>query len=180
MIPDPILTAKYWQWILGIPKDENPLATGKTNNDKFLALPCTGGGEDCDRTLGLSEGDMARSILIPIYCAEYCTAEVIDHNPTDQRLLQILRDDVCSPLFMECVLDEQPLEPYYIESPPFEITVPYDNMLDGNPPAGTYRAIAAGYWHLLSPLPRGKHLVRFGGTGRNGFHTKVQYTIDTP
>ena len=42
-------TARYWQWIYSKPKEENPLKTGEVNNDEFLCLPCTGGGESCDR-----------------------------------------------------------------------------------------------------------------------------------
>ena len=37
--------------------------------------------------------------------------------------------------------------------------------------------LSAGYWCKLGPLPPGIHNVRFGGTGWNGFHTKVEYKI---
>lgn len=178
MIPDPNSTAKYWQWILAKSRDENPLVNGEINIDKFIALPCTGGGEDCGRVVDLFEENAYKNILIPIYCAEYCTAEISDPQPTDQKILQTLRADVCSPVFMECVVDGHRVEPYYVESAPFDIIVPANNMLDGNPPAGTYRAMAAGYWHLLKPLPSGKHVITFGGTGKNGFHTKVQYILN--
>ena len=178
MIPDPRWTVRYWQWVLSNSRPNNPLVTGRVNDDVFLALPCTGGGEDCNRILNLSGMDRLKDILIPVYCAEYSTAEIPHLNPTVQNLLQSVRDDVTSPIDMECVVDGSQLESHYIETSPFEISVPDNNLLDENPPKGTYLAIAAGYWHKLSPLAVGRHVVRFGGTGRNGFHTKVQYTIN--
>ena len=47
--------------------------------------------------------------------------------------------------------------------------------------AGIYRAMCAGYWMKVKPIQRRDNLIiQFGGTGRNGFHTKVRYTIEIP
>ena len=82
---------------------------------------------------------------------------------------------------MEVSVNSKPLTPYYVETEPFEVTVPANHMLENEEaPPGTYRAIAAGYWHKLKPLTSGKHVVIFGGTGENGFHTKVAYEINVP
>jgi hypothetical protein len=78
---------------------------------------------------------------------------------------------------MEVSLDGMPLMPYYIETEPFEVTVLASHVLENeNAPAGTYRAIACGYWHKLKSLHSGRHLIKFGGA-KNGFYTKVMYEI---
>ena len=169
-------TAKYWQWVLSSPKEENPLTTGNINNDEFLSLACTGGGEDCGRKLDLSEEDAKKEILVPVFASEYCTGELI--NGTDQELLERVRK-VTIPLQMELSVNSKPLTPYYVETEPFEVTVPANHILENEKAQpGTYRAIACGYWHKLKPLATGKHTIIFGGTGRNGFHTKVAYEIN--
>jgi hypothetical protein len=174
--PPPDWTAKYWQWVLSFPNEDNPLNTGKINNEEFVSLPCTGGGEDCSRRLDLSVDDAKKDILIPVFASEYCTAEVA--NGTDQQLLEKVRS-VTTPVHIEVSVDGKPLTPFYIETEPFEVTVPANHVLENDKaPSGTYRAVACGYWHKLKPLPAGKHLIKFGGTGGNGFHTKVAYEIN--
>ena len=59
------------------------------------------------------------------------------------------------------------------------MTFPPDNVLDV--PAQTSRVVSDGYWALLAPLKRGKHVVTFGGSVRltetASFTTRVTYTI---
>ncbi len=170
-------TSKYWQWILSIPREENPLKTGNINDDEFISLPCTGGGEDCGRKLNLSYGDVEKDILIPVFTAEYCTGEVL--NGSDEQLLQKAREE-STPIHMEVSVDGHPLMPYYIETEPFQVTVPDNHALENESAlAGTYRAVACGYWHKLKPLSSGKHIIKFGGA-KNGFYTKVLYEINVP
>jgi len=169
-------TAKYWQWVLSFPKEENPLKTGNISNSEFLSLPCTGGGEDCSRKLDLSKEDAKKDILIPVFASEYCTAEVL--NGTDSELLKQARE-VTIPQRMELSIDDKELTPFYVETEPFDITVPANHMLENeNAAPGTYRAVACGYWYKLKTLPTGKHIILFGGTGKNGFHTKVVYEVN--
>jgi len=169
-------TIKYWQWIYSKPRDQNPLITGIINCDNFICLPCTGGGEDCGRRITLSGDDAEKDILIPVFASEYCTAEVI--NGTDKDLRAMARA-MSAPVVMEASLDSIPLVPHYVESKPFNIEVPSNHSLENrNAVAGTYRAISCGYWHRLKPLPKGKHVIRFGGSASNGFYTKVSYEVD--
>jgi hypothetical protein len=169
-------TVKYWQWILSIPRKENPLNTGNINDGEFLCLPCTGGGEDCGRRLDVSGQDARKDILIPVFTSEYCTGEMI--NATDDQLRQKARL-MATPVHMQVSVNDKPLIPYYIETEPFEVTVPSNHILDNiYAPAGRYRAISCGYWHKLKSLPSGRHLIKFGGTGLNNFHTKVVYDIN--
>jgi hypothetical protein len=168
-------TSKYWQWVLSLPKEQNPLNTGNINNDEFICLPCTGGGEDCGRRLNLSCDDAKKDVLIPIFTAEYCTGEVL--NGTDDQLREKAREE-STPIHMEISVNGNPLIPYYVETEPFEVTVPANHVLENqNAPEGKYRSVSCGYWYRLKPLPIGKHLIKFGGA-KNGFYTKVMYEIN--
>jgi hypothetical protein len=161
-------------------KPLNPLKTGEVNQDDFLMLPCTGGGEDCSRTFNLSLQDTTKPILVPVFCCEYSTAEA-KVNSTDDDLATLARNDSGSPTDMECSINGNPLQPHYVETKPFKITVPNNHILDDkSAPAGTYTAVSAGFWHLLKPLPPGTYKVRFGGSNKEGFHTKVEYVLNVP
>jgi hypothetical protein len=168
-------TIKYWQWIYSKPKDKNPLKNGNIYCDDFIGLPCTGGGEDCGRKITLSGKDAEKDILIPVFASEYSTAEV--KNAADEDLRSMARE-MSRPVTMEVSLDSVPLIPYYVESKPFNLRVPSNHSLESTEAeAGTYSAVSCGYWHKLKPLPKGKHIIRFGGSGRNGFFTKVLYEL---
>ena len=167
---------RYWQWIYSKPKEENPLKTGEVNNDEFLCLPCTGGGESCDRILDIRGENSRKRILVPIFASEYSAAEVL--NATDEQLRRRARA-ISTPIEIEISLDGKALHSFYVESEPFYITVPSNHSLENaEAPAGTYRAISCGYWHVLKPLPIGTHIVKFGGSAANGFYTKVKYKIN--
>lgn len=171
---------KYWQWIYSYSQGNSPLETGiisnqKSNGIEFLCFPCTGGGEDCSRTITISGDDTKKDILIPVFAAAYNSAE-LRQELTQKELLDKARDDVTNPLLLEITLDNKPLTPHYVESLPFKV-VPLKNSLNG----ASHReliTLSAGYWYKLGPLPSGKHIVRFGGTGQNLFHTRVQYSIN--
>ena len=171
-------TAKYWQWIYSKPKDRNPLRTGEISIEEFMSLPCTGGGEDSGRKVTLSERDSHKDILIPVFASEYCTGEL--PGASDDELLRMARS-LSKPEEMEVTLDGTPLTPHYIETDPFEISVPNNHMLENEKAApGFYRAIACGYWCKINGLAKGKHLIKFGGSGSNGFFTRVVYEISVP
>jgi hypothetical protein len=179
-IPSEEQTSRYWQWIYSFPKNSNPLRTGEVNKGDYIMLPCTGGGEDCNRHLDLRLDDTSKSVLIPVFCCEYSTAEV-GEEASVQDLLETARDDSRYPTKLECVVDGVEIKPHYVESKPFKITVPAHHMLDNkNAPPGTYTAISAGYWCLLHPLVPGQHRLKFGGSNKYGFNTKVEYVLNVP
>jgi hypothetical protein len=183
--PSPLseLCAEYWQWIYSIPKGQNPLDTGQVSTDKeeFICLPCTGGGEDCSRKYNVSEQDANKDILVPVFTVTWSTAEA-----QEQQLLALAREDVRDAQELVISVDGKTLTPEYVETRPFDVQIPTNFRFDGpeyNNPSniqpGRYKAISAGYWYRLKPLPKGEHVVRFGGTGHdNFFHTKVQYTLN--
>jgi hypothetical protein len=172
-------TSAYWQWILSIPRGENPLTTGApSQKGNFIALPCTGGGEDCGRSLNVAPEDSKKDILIPVFTCAYTTAEL--SNATPEQLLYEARCDVANPVNLEAVLDGNPLDIDYVETSLFEIRVPSGNIMDGDIPSGVYEAVSTGYWAKVERLSGGNHTITFGGTGRNGFHTRVRYVLNIP
>ncbi len=124
--------------------------------------------------------DRKKDILIPVFCCEYSTAED-GINSTPEDLLRMARDDSDSPIEMEYFLDGVDLKPHYVETGPFNISVPSNHLLTNeNADPGTHTAVTVGYWHLLKPLPPGKHKLRFGGINKQGFHTKIECIVNVP
>jgi hypothetical protein len=106
-------------------------------------------------------------------------------NASDEKLLSQAKDDVRDPKHLELHIEDQSipnLEQFYVEAGPFAIKLPPSHILDDDTiMAGTYRAMCAGYWMKLKPAQGQDNLVvQFGGTGRNGFHTKVRYRLKMP
>jgi hypothetical protein len=57
------------------------------------------------------------------------------------------------------------LQGYRIQSPPFNFTLSYNNIL-GMPANTTTEAVADGYWVFLKPLSPGVHKIIFKGEVR--------------
>jgi hypothetical protein len=183
--PHPYETAEWWRWILSYSKANNPLnGADVAQNLPFICLSCTGGGEDTGRKIQIRREDAEKSILIPVFTSEYSTAEM-GMNASDEKLLSQAKDDVKDPKHLELVIEDQSvpnMEQFYVEAGPFAVKLPPNHILDDETiTPGTYRAMCAGYWMKLKPIHGQDNLViQFGGTGRNGFHTKVRYTIEMP
>jgi hypothetical protein len=172
--------SKYWQWIYSSDADKSPLKTGTTsyqshNGEDFLCFPCTGGGENCNRSETITAENSKKDILIPVFTAAYNGGELGQTLSRDE-LLEKAKDDVREPILLEITVDNVPLTPHYVESLPFRVKVP-NNHDTSRGDESQYITLSAGYWCRLRPLLPGVHKVRFGGTGRNLFHTKVEYKI---
>jgi hypothetical protein len=188
--PSPDETAIWWCWVLSIPKPDNPLRGGsitKNQDQPFLCLACTGGpgctggGEDHNRIFNMKAVDAGKDILVPIFSTEYSTAE-LGANATHDQLLSHAREDVNNAL-LELIIDSVPLqslEQYYVESGPFQVYLPPNHILENNIAPGTYQAACAGYYLKLNHFPSGRHMIKFGGTAQNGFHTSVTYVMNSP
>ena len=181
--PEPYETAKWWQWVLSFDKANNPLNGANANQDlPFLCLACTGGGEDIGRKLQVRTKDAGKDLLIPIFTSEYSTAE-LGSAASDEELLSQAKDDVKDPKHLELIIEGNPilpLEQFYVEAGPFTIQLPPDHILyDERIMPGKYRAMCAGYWMKVNSFQgRDNVVIQFGGTGRNGFHTKVRYKVE--
>ena len=181
-------TAEWWDWLLTIPKSNNPLITGdiaQAQNHSFLCTACTGpfaSVEDHNRHFKMSTEEAMKPIMIPMFVAEQSEAEF----GADAQLLNGARQDVANITELELKVDNNDIvtlknsQQFYVESKePFYVDLPENNVLDVQ--GGRTKMLSAGYWAKLEPLDSGKHTIRFGGTGGTGeFHTKVTYTIEVP
>jgi hypothetical protein len=174
-------TAEWWKWILSCPAKSNPLKGFDFSYEHLpsIYLSCTGGGEDISRTIRIPMG-ITKDVLVPIFTSEYCTGE-LGAASTDADLLEAARDDVKDPIELGLNIDGtevNSLSDLYLEYGPFYVTLPPGHILGNTVSAGKYRAYCAGYWLKLDSFSDdGSHSITFGGTGRNGFHTKVGYSV---
>jgi hypothetical protein len=179
-------TAKWWQWAESIPTEINP-QLDETGEDCAQAQNQTGpvwfltgtSGGSVERTCTIPAG---KAILIPVLN----TINIRAASETDEELLAGAKSLTDSVTILEFSIDGVPLQDiwnYRIQSPFFDVTLPTDNVFGIS--AGTYRAVADGYWVFLQPLPPGQHEIRLRGAMGNptaispipSFETAVTYHL---
>jgi hypothetical protein len=158
-------TAKWWQWVLGIPKSESPVIdnTGKNSAKNqmgpvwFLAGTLQGQAE---RSCTIPS---AKAILFPVINFEASVAE--GDGTTEEELAARAKlemdqiTDIRATISGSNIAYE--LKHYRIKSPLFNVTLPDDNVL--GLPAQTTKMISEGYWLFLRPLEPGDYsLYSFG------------------
>jgi hypothetical protein len=159
-------TAKWWQWGYSVPKDINPAYddTGKNCAQKqngpvwFLAGTY---GHAVNRKCNIPVG---KAILFPILNSECSFAEFQKLRTLSElrTCAKTIQDQVSS---LKASVDGRPipsLQEYRIQSPPFNFTLPGNNIL-GLPANVATQAIADGNWVFLKPLSPGSHKITFGG-----------------
>lgn len=161
-------TARWWQWAYSIPRDIHPAYddTGKyctiEQNGPVWFFPGTY-GKPVVRECTIPHG---MAILFPILNSECSFAEF-----PELKTLQQLHN--CAKTFQDQVIQlqasidgvdipESELEKYRIQSPPFNFTLPKDNIL-GLPANTSTQGIADGNWVFLKPLSPGIHEIKFKG-----------------
>lgn len=173
--------ARWWQWALSIPVDQNPLldptgedcAVGQSGRVWFLAG--TFGGGSATRTCTVPAG---KALFFPIVNAVFVATEP---GETEEIAHEVLREHIdrvdVGTLAVE--LNGVPipnLGSYRAHSPTFSVVFPEDNLFGA--PAGFYPIAAAdGYWIMLAPLPPGTHTLHFRGVLPNGTLLDVTYTL---
>ena len=159
-------TAKWWQWGYSIPKNINPAYddTGKNCAQKqngpiwFLAGTY---GHAVNRKCDIPAG---KAILFPILNSECSFAEFPKLKSLSElrTCAKTIQDQVSS---LKASVDGIPipsLQEYRIQSPPFNFTLPQNNIL-GLPANVSTQAIADGNWVFLKPLSPGSHKITFRG-----------------
>jgi hypothetical protein len=177
--PSSDLTTEWWQWIMSIPEEENPV-TDKTGEDcsqgdfgDTFFLAGTDGGR-AKRDCTTSEG---QSILIPISIG-LCTKETL--SETETSLNALCSSFLDQPKSLKLIIDGQQIEnlqDYRVKVSSF-FTV---DALEGNIvglEAGSYQAVSDGYWVLIEggDLPAGEHTIEFVGK-LHGFKVSVTYEL---
>jgi hypothetical protein len=174
-------SAKWWQWVLSLPQDINPLVdqTGEhcaqAQSGPVWFLAGTFGGS-VERTCTIPEG---KAILFPILNSGNVKT---DPSETEEDLRVTTKEAVDNPAILEASIDGVPLhnlQNYRAESPLFNVTLPEGNIF-GVPELNS-EAVSDGYWIMLQPLPVGDHSVNFRGAdtaaAAGGLVTEVTYKL---
>jgi hypothetical protein len=176
-------TAKWWQWALSTPQDNNPIndKTGKSCalNQKgpvWFLTGTTGGSvvRECNIPAG-------RAILLTPLNIE-CSYAEFPALKTEKELRDCAKWPGAS---VEVTIDGlkiQNLDKYETQSPIFNVVLPQNNLFGA--PAGPTQAVSGGWWILLKPLSPGKHTIHASGnvidnptTGTQSFATELTYHL---
>ena len=162
--------AKWWQWALSIPADQNPVTdptgqfAGVGQSGPVWFLAGTFGG-DAARTVTIPPG---KSIFIPVYNWIFGSG-VFDCEPTipgvpcdvptlQERAAQYTTNAVLVEAWIDGVQVNNIRAYRGISPKPFPITVPDANVI--GIAAGTYYPqVADGYWLMLTPFAPGPHTI---------------------
>lgn len=188
MEPARQLTSRWWQWVLSIPPEDNPLldTTGEScqegdMGDVFFLVGTVGGS--VERECTISEG---QEILIPIFNS-ICFDLPGGFDPDLPGQFSRPRGPDSCEEQVESFIDQasnleltidgvsiENLEDFRVQSNPFPIKLPEDNII--GLPSGTYFGISDGYWVIVESLPEGEHTIEFGGQAP-GFTVDVTYHL---
>lgn len=172
-------TARWWEWVLSIPKTDNPLVdeNGRNcaNNQSgpvwFLAGTLKGPAE---RSCTIAAD---KAILFPVINFEASVAE--GDGTTDEELAaraEFEMDQITNMHAMISGTNVNELKQYRIQSPPFDVTLPPDNVLGLQ--AQTTKMISEGYWLFLKPLKPGKYdLNSFGSCLAGRIKIGISYNL---
>jgi len=172
-------TAKWWQWVLSIPKSENPLIDDTGENSAknqsgpvwFLAGTLKGPAE---RTCTIPAD---RAILFPVINVEASVAE--GDGTTEEELAARVKfemDQITDIRAMISGTNVNELKQYRIQSPLFDVTLPVNNVLGLS--AQTTEMMSEGFWLFLKPLEPGKYdLNSFGSCLAGRIKIGVSYHL---
>jgi len=159
-------TARWWQWGYSIPKNINPAydntgkncAQGQSGPVRFLAGTY---GHSVERVCTVPAG---KAILFPILNSECSFAEFPKLKTLSELRMcaKTIQDQVTTLMASVDGLPILQLQQYRIQSPPFNFTLPHNNIL-GMPANTTTQAVADGNWVFLKPLSPGVHTIVFKG-----------------
>jgi hypothetical protein len=148
---------KWWMWHISLPKEGHPFITpnlvncpvGKSGQVSFLTHSLEG---ESHYTCIIPAG---HAVLLPISTGECNSNEA--HSEASAVLLKCATEGQHY-LTFQVTVDGVPLkglEQNSVVSPFFNISIPQDNVYSLNP--GTFKAVVAGYFAFLKPLPTGEH-----------------------
>ena len=176
-------SARWWQWALSIPERNHPIGdktgarcgTKQRGNVWFLAG--TFGGA-ATRSCVVPAG---KALFFPIINIVFLDRAGAGANP--RRLLSTAQAAMDGVTNLELTIDGNripKLRGYRADASGFPVTIVEGNFLRQG--GGRYVGASDGYWVLLTPLPPGKHTIRFRGvteTNNAGaiFETEVTYRL---
>jgi hypothetical protein len=175
-------TAKFWQWVLPIPKDLNPAIdnTGQKcaqsqSGPVWLLLGAIAGS--AERTCTIPAG---KAILFPLLNSECSYTETpTARSESDLRTCALAGD--ASATNLQATVDGrnlQQVDKYRVQSGLFNVTLAENNILGVH--GGPTKSVSDGWWVFLQPLSVGRHEIHFGGVLGNPTVTSTQprYVVD--
>lgn len=182
--------ARWWQWVLSIPADRNPLtdetgafcAEGQSGPVWFYAGTF---GNSAERSCTVPAG---KAIFMPVFNWIFGSG-VFDCEPTVPGVpcdVEALRASAAANTeaaqVLDVIIDGVPVQnvrDYRARSPePFSVTYPENSVV--GVPAGTYfPQVADGYWLMLAPFPKGVHTVSIHVVAPGTIFGTIEYTVTT-
>jgi hypothetical protein len=181
-------SAAWWQWVLSIPADRNPLTDpdgrycGQHQSGPVWFLGGTF-GNSVERSCTVPSG---RAIFMPVYnwifgagafdcdpsvpgvpCDVNALRQTAAQNTENAQILQVTIDGAAV----------NNVRQYRAVSPlPFYVTYPANSVV--GLPAGTYYPqISDGYWLMLNPLPPGEHTIQLRVYAPNTTNGPIDFLI---
>jgi len=163
--------AKWWQWVLSIPADRNPLLdttggfAGEAQYGHVWFLAGTF-GNSVQRSFNVPSG---KHLFLPVYnwifgAGVFDCEPSIPGVPCDVPALQLMAaTNTAAAEVLEVSIDGVPVQnvkAYQAASPaPFSLDLPEGNVF-GLEPGGYYPNVTDGVWLMIKPLPVGEHVIR--------------------
>ncbi len=172
-------SAKWWQWNLSLPVDQNPAndengncsngANGQLGPVWFLTgVNIVSGTQTRNCTV-----PTGKALFFPIINTECSTLEPPPfYGSNEAELRACAKNFNVGNVYAEIDgVAVQNLDRYLVESPLYTFTVPPNNIW--GLPAGTGQSVSYGYFLMLPPQSVGTHKIHFGG-----YYTDYDFTLD--
>jgi hypothetical protein len=163
-------TARWWQWVLSVPLERNPL---KDDRNRYYALNQSGpvwflAGAEQGRVHRKCTIPQNKAILIPILNYGTTLADEPALKSEEELVLLANREmDVISNLKVSLdQIELTDLQKFRVASPVFDVVLPNNSLFGGT--AGPTKGAADGYWLFLKPLSPGIHTIESFGSCQAG------------
>jgi hypothetical protein len=173
--------AKWWQWLLSIPKPISPafdwtgsnVSVNQHDPDVFFLCQTIEGVEPSPLRHHVLTSKKA--ILIPII---NWISTMDEDGKTDEELMNVANKKMDVVNNLEVSINKirlTGLEQYRVESPFFDVMLPDNNIFDL--PPGRRRSVTDGYWLFFRPFEGSLELLTFGSCSSGLTQIKVYYDL---
>jgi hypothetical protein len=177
--------AAFWQWETSLPLSSNPAVTGtncligQQSGPVFFVPVSLGGPVTATCTVPAN-----KAIFLTVLTSECSTIEGPPFNGSNPQELRQCNGAVTDPLdpnTLTLTVDDKPvvrdLPRFRVQTPSFEFIMPAADNLFNKPGMTSATSELDGYFVMLKPLPKGKHVIHFGGAFTSG--PAVGFSADT-
>jgi hypothetical protein len=159
----------FWQYIISIPKNNNPwhdgtganCANGQSGkNSSVFYLSGNGGGV----TTRICRVPARKRLLIPVMAVEMSEKEAPNASEAQLRDMAKKDQDSVTSLYLRIgnkVYDDEVLRKYRLQpTEPFDVTFP-DNGIFGVRQRGDCKAVADGFYIITEPIEEGTYTIHY-------------------